>query len=176
MSINYFPPKYALPHIAASDSTNQYATASNTPTLALWNTLDSSNQFVLNMSGSATAEITGVYKITYSLQFVNTDNAIHNVAVWLRVNTLDVPNSSTIFSVPARKSVGNNGYLCAYSEVVFKMNPGDDVELYWATEQAYVVSPLTDGVYMEALPAQNAPYARPATPSAIGSITFVSTL
>ena len=30
-----------LPHIAASDTTDQYATADNTPTLILWNTLDS---------------------------------------------------------------------------------------------------------------------------------------
>jgi hypothetical protein len=48
------------------------------------------------------------------------------------------------------------------------------MELYWATNQAYDTSPATDGVYIEHLAAQSVPYARPATPSALGSITFVS--
>jgi len=56
------------------------------------------------------------------------------------------------------------------------MAVGDDVELYWATDQAYVVSPATDGVYLLHDAAQTTPYARPAIPSVIGSITFVSAL
>lgn len=163
-----------IPHIAASDTTDQLASSSNTPTLVLWNTLESNSGFTLNPSGSATASAAGVYKITYSLQLVNTDNVAHDAAVWLRVNGVDVPRSSTIFTVPARKSAGVYSYVCAYSEVVFTILSGDDVELYWATGQAYDTSPATDGIYIEYLAAQTSPYARPATPSAISSITFVS--
>lgn len=170
----------SFPHIAASDNTDQLATASNTPTVIAWNTLDSGNGFTLAPPGTATAEISGIYKITYSLQFTNTDNSAHDAAVWLKVNTgsgfVDVPNSTTIFTVPARKSAGVFSYLCAYSEVVFSINAGDEIELYWATNQAYDTSPATDGIYIEHLPAQTVPYARPATPSALGSITFVSRL
>lgn len=170
----------SFPHIAASDNTDQLATASNTPTVVAWNTLDSSNGFTLAPPGTATAEISGIYKITYSLQFTNTDNSAHDAAVWLKVNTgsgfVDVPNSTTIFTVPARKSAGVFSYICAYSEVVFSVNAGDEIELYWATNQAYDTSPATDGIYIEHLPAQTVPYARPATPSALGSITFVSRL
>jgi hypothetical protein len=186
MSITYFPPKpYAgdgseiiFPHIAASDDTDQLATASNTPTGVKFNTLTSGNGFTLNAPGSATAEVSGIYKITYSLQLTNTDNAAHDAAVWLKIDTgsgfVDVPDSTTIFTVPARKSAGVFSYLCAYSEVVFTLNAGDEMELYWATNQAYATSPATDGIYIEHLPIQTSPYARPATPSAIGSITFVS--
>jgi hypothetical protein len=70
-------------------------------------------------------------------------------------------------------------YVCAYSEVVFSLEKDDVLELYWATNQAYSVSPAADGIYMEFLAAQTVPpdaYARPAVPSAIGSITFVSRL
>jgi hypothetical protein len=167
---------FELPFISASDSADQLATASNTPTVVAWNTLEGGNGFTLNAPGSATALVSGVYKITYSLQFTNTDNVAHDAAVWLKVNNVDVPRSTTVFSIPARKSAGVFSYVCAYSEVVFTLNIGDEMELYWATGQAYDTSPATDGVYIEALAAQTVPYARPATPSALGSITFVSAL
>lgn len=165
-----------FPFISASDSTDQLASASNTPTVVAWNTLEGGNAFTLNAPGSATALVSGIYKITYSFQFANTDNAAHDAAVWLKVNNVDVPRSTTLFSIPARKSAGIFSYVCAYSEVVFTLNAGDEMELYWATGQAYNTSPATDGVYMEAIAAQTSPYARPAIPSALGSITFVSAL
>jgi hypothetical protein len=166
----------SLPFVAASDTTDQLAIASNTPTPVEWNTLEGGNGFTLNSPGTATALVSGVYKITYSLQFVNTDNAIHNVAVWLKVNDIDVPRSTTVFTLQARKSAGVYNFLCGYSEVVFSLEAGDVLELYWAVDQAYSVSPAADGIYMEHLAAQTVPYARPVTPSAIGSITFVSRL
>jgi len=169
-----------LPFISASDSTDQLATASNTPTVVTWDTLEGGNGFTLNAPGSATASVSGIYKITYSLQFTNTDNSAHDAAVWLKIDTgsgfIDVPRSTTLFTVPPRKSAGVFSYAVAYSEVVFTLNAGDIMALYWATNQAYDTSPATDGVYMEHLPAQTVPYARPAAPSAIGSITFVSSI
>jgi hypothetical protein len=165
-----------FPFIAASDSTDQIAANADTPTVVKWNTLEGGNGFTLNAPGSATALISGVYKITYSLQFVNTDNAIHNAAVWLKVNNIDVPRSTTVFTLQARKSAGVFNFICAYSEVVFSLEAGDEMELYWAADAAFRVSPARDGIYMEALAAQTSPYARPAVPSAIGSITFVSAI
>lgn len=166
----------SLPYIAASDNTDQLATASDTPTVVTWSTLEGGNGFTLAAPGSATALVSGVYKITYSLQLTNTDNAAHDAAVWLKINNADVPRSTTIFTVPARKSAGVFSYVCAYSEVVFSLEAGDVLELYWATNQAYDTSPATDGIYIEHLVAQTVPYVRPAVPSAIGSITFISRL
>lgn len=162
------------PHISASDNTDQFATADNTATMVLWDTLDSAAGFTLNLSGTATASQSGVYKIDYSLQFTNTDNLQHDVFVWLQVNGNDVAGSSSRFTVPSRKSVGNYGYVVAYSSVTFTINAGDEVALYWATEKAYNPVGSIDGVFMEDLPAQTVPYARPSNPSAVGSIVFVS--
>jgi hypothetical protein len=166
----------SLPFVAASDSTDQITADADTPTVVKWNTLEGGNGFTLNSPGSATALVSGIYKITYSLQFVNTDNAIHNAAVWLKVNNTDVPRSTTVFTLQARKSAGVFNFVCAYSEVVFSLEAGDELELYWAADAAYRVSPARDGIYIEAIAAQASPYVRPAVPSAIGSITFVSRL
>ena len=164
----------SFPHIAASDSTDQVATGNDTPTVVNWNTLDSGLGWTLNAPGSAVAGFSGIYKITYSLQFVNTANAIHSAVVWMKVNTNDVPNSSTEFSIPARKSASVPSYVAGYSEVTFTVEAGDEIELYWATDLAGNPTTPTDGVYMFHDAAQTVPYARPAIPSAIGSITFVS--
>jgi hypothetical protein len=167
-----------LPHIAASDSTDQIAGGSNTATVVKWNTLDSGYEWTLAAPGSATADVAGVYKITFSLQFINTANAVHYATVWLKVNNNDVANSSTIFTIPARKSSspGEEGYLAAYSEITFTVDAGDEIELYWATDLAGNPTTPTNGVYMFHDAAQVSPFARPAIPSAIGSITFVSAL
>jgi len=143
-----------------------------------WNTLDSGFGWTLNSPGSATAQYGGVYTIRYSLQLLNSANAIHFATVWLKVNNSDVANSATKFFIPARKSatLGEEGYLCAYSEATFTVEPGDEIELYWATDLAGNPTTPTAGVYMFHDAAQVSPFARPAIPSAIGSITFVSAL
>lgn len=167
--------RLTFPHIAASDSTDQVAGGNDTPTVVEWNTLDSGFGWTLNSPGSATADYAGIYKITYSLQFVNTANAIHYAYVWMQVNGADVTNSTTAFLIPARKNATDFGYICAYSEVTFEVAVGDEIELYWATDQAGNPTTPTAGVYMFHDVAQTTPYNRPAIPSAIGSITFVST-
>ena len=163
----------SLPHIAARDTTSQYTT-DNTATKVVWDTNDSSLGFTLNPNSTATATYQGVYKIDYSLQFANTDNALHYAYVWLEINGSNVVGSASKFLVPARKSVGSDGYVVAYSSVTFTLNPGDDVALYWAASQAKVISPAAEGIYMEAYTAQTTPFAMPSIPSAIGSIVFVS--
>ena len=167
-----------FPHIAASDSTDQIAGGNNTATGVKWNTLESGFGWTLNSPGSATAAVAGVYRITFSLQFINTANAIHYATVWLKVNNVDVTNSASIFTVPARKSAspGEEGYVLGYSEATFSVDVGDEIELYWATDLAGDPTVPTTGVYMFHDAAQTTPFARPAIPSAIGSITYVSAL
>ena len=162
-----------MPHIAASDSTDQ-RTTDDTATAVKFNTLDSGSGWTLNSPGSATADYPGVYTIRYSLQFANTDNAQHTATAWLKVNNADVANSATSFSVPARKSASIPGFTVGYSEVTFTVAVGDEIELYWATDQANVVSPAADGIFIFHDAAQVSPFPRPAIPSVIGSISFVS--
>jgi len=169
----------AFPHIAASDNAVQYATAANTPTIIQWSSLDAGTGFKLNSDNTATAQVPGIYKITYSLQFANNDNAIHDAIVWLRIDgsssSNDVPNSTTVFTLQARKSSLLPNFVCGYSEVVFTLYAGDSVGLWWGTDQA-ATSGGSTGVYIDYRAAQTSPMPYPAVPSAIGSITFVSAL
>jgi hypothetical protein len=164
------------PHIAAQNNDDQYATADDTATLVVFDTLDSASGFTLDPSGYATANQNGVYKIDYSLQFANTDNAQHDAFVWLQVNGTVVAGSSSRFTIPARKSMSVYGYIVGYSSLTFEIAKDDEIRLWWATEKAYSTTGPVNGVYMEALAAQASPYVRPANPSAVGSIVYVSRL
>lgn len=164
------------PHIAAQNNADQYATADNTPTLVLFDVLDSVSGFTLFPGGYAQADQNGVYKIDYSLQFANTDNVQHDVFVWLQSNGSVVAGSSSRFTIPARKSAGVFAYIVAYSSITFEIPKDSEIRLWWATEKAYNPVGPVEGVYMEALPAQTVPYVRPANPSAVGSIVYVSRL
>lgn len=162
-----------FPHISAYDDSNLYAT-SNTATVVEFNNLVTGSGFTLNANSTATCTYTGIYKIDYSLQFANTDNAQHDADVWLRVNGTDVVESATRFTVPARKSANEFAYVCGYSHVTFQVNAGDVIGLYWATQQGATANGSVLGIFIDALPAETTPYARPAIPSTIGTISFVS--
>lgn len=167
----------SFPQISASSSIDQYADADDDPTVVTWSVANSVNGFTLNVDNTATALQAGLYKIDYSLQFANTSNSAHDVYVWLEIDGgTQVANSSSKFTLPARKSAaaGDYSFLVAYSSVVFELPLNEKVSLWWATDKAYNPTGPVDGVYMEAIAAQTSPYNRPANPSAIGSITFVS--
>ncbi len=163
-----------FPHIGASGNADQYATATDTPTIVRWDTADEALGFTLNNDYTATATYDGVYKITYGLQFANTANAAHDVFIWLRVNGVDVPKSAVKYTLPARVSAGVPSFLLCGSSIVFNIAAGQSIGLWWATDLAAVLSPASDGVYIEYLPAQTTPYAHPAVPASIGSIVYVS--
>jgi hypothetical protein len=167
----------SFPHIAAQDSTDQYATANNVATKVLWDTLDSGLGFTLNPNSTATPDYTGVYKIDYSLQVFNTASQIHDLYVWLQVNGVNVPGSASQFSITERHG-GVDGAVVAYSSVTFTVTGGDEVALFWATDLAATSGGGT-GVYLHASAAQTIgtpPNTAdlPSIPSAIGSIVFVS--
>lgn len=164
----------SFPHIAAQDSTDQYATGDNIPTKVLWNTLDSGLAFTLNPNSTATPDYRGVYKIDYSLQVFNTASQIHDLYVWLRLNGTDVVGSGSIFSVPERHG-GVDGALVAYSSVTFEVSQLDEISLYWATDKAATSGGVT-GVYLHEAPARTVPFTMPSIPSALGTIVFVSGL
>lgn len=163
------------PHISASGNNNQYASGNNTPTKVLWDTPETIAGFTLNINNTATPEKSGVYKIDYSLLLANTDGAAHDAEVWLQIDGANVARSGSLFTLPARKSAGVPSYLVAYSSITFEIEGGQEVALWWATEQAATSGGGT-GIYMRNVPAKTSPYSAPASPAAIGSIVFVSSL
>lgn len=164
-----------FPHIGAENVTTQYATGNDVPTTVKWSLADSISGFTLNLDNSATAVHSGIYKIDYSLQMANSANTQEDVFVWISVNGVAVPGSASKFTLVSRKSAGVFSYIVAYSSLEFAMNGGDSVKLIWATSLA-ATSGGGLGVFIENIPASTTPYVRPSSPSAVGSITFVSRL
>ena len=93
----------------------------------------------------------GTYKLTYSIQLRNSDNAIHYADIWLKYNGSNYPDSNTRFFVPARKnSSGDDGYTVATVDFIGTSTAANDyVELYWLTDSTSVTIdtiPAYDGV------------------------------
>jgi hypothetical protein len=123
------------------------------------------------ITGSLPSKITfntaGIYNIQFSVQLENQDNAQHDVDIWFSKNGTNIPNSNTVFTVPVRKSAGVYGYLCGSLNFYTDVAANDYVEIFWRTESASVFAP--------ALAAKTTP-TRPATPSIIVTVSFVSAL
>ena len=162
----------SFPHIVAYSDANQFAGGDDTPTIVAFNNVSDNVGFSFNTDGTANALFSGTYKIEYRLQAVNTENVALDVNVWLQVNGVNVPDSATKYTVPARKSAGVYSYNILASFVSWASLENDNFALYWATEQAYD-SGVQDGIYLEAIAAQTSPYALPETPSSYGVIQYI---
>jgi len=101
--------------------------------------------------------------LQFSSQFKNTDNAQHEVTIWFKVNGVDLPNSATIVTVPARKSASIFGYMVAAWNIFLNLNSSDYVEIYWLKSDATVT--------MESL---SSTALHPAIPSVIVSMQQVA--
>lgn len=113
-----------------------------------------------------TFEYSGVYNIQFSFQFSNTDSQEHDVDIWFKQNDITIPYSNSQFTVPAKHG-GVDGHLIAALNYFVEVQANDVVEIVWHTSNS--------AVFIEAIPAQINPI-RPATPSAIATVSFVSEL
>jgi hypothetical protein len=122
------------------------------------------------ITGELPSEITvdqaGIYNLQFSLQFVNVDVQIHDVDVWFRKNGTNVPNSNSRFSVSNRHG-GVDGHVIAALNFYVDLDPGDYMEIMWHTDDS--------NVSIQHLSAAASP-TRPATPSAIVTMQYVSSL
>lgn len=131
------------PYGAFQDSTTQ-SIAANVPTAMLLNTVDYANDVSIVSSSRITVAHSGIYNLQWSGQFQNSDNAIHDISVWLRKNGSgpgsDIPGSRGIISVPARKSagVGDEGKIIAGWNYFVELQAGEFVQIWWETNSALV--------------------------------------
>lgn len=149
---------------AWSDSTDQ--TGSTTDGVAMtFDTQDVTDTITLVDNSKFTVPNTGIYNLQFSSQFVNTDNAQHQVTIWVKKNGSDIANTGTVITVPARKSVSIDGYAVAAWNFFLDLASSDYVELYWLTTSTDVV--------MQTEPVSLTP-AHPAVPSVIATIQQVA--
>jgi hypothetical protein len=147
-----------------SDTTDQTGNIAS-GTVVTFNTTDVADSITLVGGSKITVPTDGVYNLQFSLQLKNTNNTQEDFTVWLRVNGLDLANSGTQYTVPARKSAGIFGYNVAALTFLLDLNASDYVEIFWV--------PTSTTVTIEALPASVSP-AYPAIPSAIVSMMQVN--
>lgn len=119
-----------------------------------------------DLPSKITVDYAGLYNLQFSFQFVNTDTRIHDTDVWFRKNGTNIANSNSRFSVPNSHG-GIDGHLIAALNFFLDMDPGDFVEIMWHTDDVQVL--------IEQLPTAASP-TRPATPSAIVTMSYVSSL
>jgi hypothetical protein len=147
-----------------SDSTDQTGSVSAGTVMTL-NTVDVADGVTLVSSSRITVPNTGKYNLQFSSQFKNTDNAQHEVTVWLRINASDLANSATQYTIPARKSASIFGYGVASLTFLLDLNANDYVQIVWL--------PTSTSVTLEHLPASVTP-AYPAIPSIIATMVQVA--
>jgi hypothetical protein len=151
------------------DETSQTATA-NTPTSIYLRQRDTGSRGIRVVSGTQiTFDHAGVYSITFSIQFSNTDNSIHDINVWLRKNNEgsagNVPASDSRFSIIAKH--GNvDGNVIGCVNFVLPVVAGDYLELIWATSNV--------AAYIHAEAAASSPFAHPSIPGIICTVVQVA--
>lgn len=149
---------------AWSDSTDQTGNVS-AGTVITMNTIDVSDGITLVSSSQMTVPNAGKYSLQFSFQFKNTNNAQEDVTVWLRVNAVDLANSATQYTIPARKSASIFGYGVASLTFMLDLAANDYVEMVWV--------PTNTTVTLEHLPLSLSP-AYPAIPSVVASMMQVA--
>lgn len=161
----------SMPCAAVQRSTDLVFAANDTATQITFDTEDYLNGMALNAGDGIQAEYSGWYNYQFSIQFSNTDSQIHAAYVWLRKNGVDLTGTGSKFDVP-NKHGSSDGYLIAACNFYVQLDPGDTVEMWAAVSQRE--SAGTDGIYIEAYPAQTSPFAMPSIPSVVATVTFVS--
>lgn len=147
-----------------SDSTDQTGSIS-AGTVVTFNTVDVADGVTMVGGSQITVPNTGKYSLQFSIQFKNTNNAQDDATVWLRINGLDLANSATQYTIPARKSAGVFGYNVASLMFLLDLAANDYIEIVWV--------PTATTVTIEHLPASVSP-AYPAIPSIIATIVQVA--
>jgi hypothetical protein len=155
------------PYGAFQDSTDQTAANTTTAYAVTFNTTDFSNGVTIASGSRITVADSGIWNLQFSIQLTNTTNSSQDVDVWFRVNGTNVANSNSRFGFAPRKGVGDPYHTIAALNYFVSLNATDYVEIMWR--------PTDVGVTIEQYAASASP-TRPAVPSAIVTMSFVSNL
>lgn len=155
----------SYPYAAVQRTTDKTFTA-NTATQITFDQNDYLNGCANDGTDGIAVEYPGIYNYQFSVQLKNTDTQIHSAWIWLRVNGVDVAGTGSKFDVISSHG-GTPGYVIAACNFYVQLEPDDTVEM-WAA--------VTDvAVTFEAEAAQTSPFAMPAIPSVVATLTYVST-
>jgi hypothetical protein len=155
------------PYGAFQDSTDQVAASTTVAYPVTFNTTDFSNGVTIVSNSRITVADAGIWNLQFSLQFTNTTNASQDVDVWFRVNGTNIANSNSRYGLAPRKGAGDPFHVIMALNYFASLNATDYIEIMWRTTDT--------GVSIEQYAAGTSP-TRPAIPSAIATMSFVSNL
>lgn len=155
-----------FPYAAIQRTTDLTFTA-NTTTEITFDQNDYLNGCSNDTTNGITVQQGGIYNYQFSVQFANTDSQIHDAWIWLRKNGVDVLGTGSQFSITSRHG-SVDGHVIAACNFYVDLAAGDYVSLYAAVSDATV--------FLEAKTAITSPFAMPAVPSVVATLTFVSSL
>ena len=156
-------------HAAGVYVSEAQGVASASTALAIpFDTTDASNQIALDPLDNTKIifALSGYYNIQFSIQLINATNSIDNVTLWFRQNTIDIPNTAGIVSVPSKHAGGIGAAIISWNLIV-AVNAGDNIQLMMASNTGNTVAAT--------YPPGVAPV-HPASPSVILTATFASAL
>jgi len=134
---------FYAPYGAFQDNTTQTLIAS-TPTTMKFGTVDYANGVSVVSGSKITVTTAGIYNLQWSGQFENSDNAIHNISVWLRKDGVgpgvNIAGSRGVIACPARKSatLGDEGITIQGWNYFIELQTNEFVEIWWTTDSALV--------------------------------------
>jgi hypothetical protein len=156
-----------LPNGAFQDSTTQTAANTTTAYPITFNTTDYSNGVALESGSRLKVTYAGRYNLQFSVQLENTTNAPVDIDIWVRKNGTNIASSNSRFGLPARKNPGDPFHVIASLNLLIDLQATQYVELVWCTGDV--------GADIKAYAAGTSP-TRPAIPSVIATMTFVSAI
>jgi hypothetical protein len=156
-----------FPHGAFHSEINQVAANTTTAYPVYFGTTDISNGVTVVDNSKLTVAVDGIWNLQFSLQIKNVSNDGQDFDIWFRKNGVNIPNSNSRFHVVARKSSGDPSHIIAALNFFESLLAGDYIEVVGCVTS-------TD-VTLETFAAGTSP-TRPAIPSAIATMTFVSNL
>jgi len=142
---------------------------SATTALAIpYDTSDTSNQVALDPADNTKIvfAVAGYYNVQFSVQLLNATSSIDNTVFWFRKNTVDIPQTGGVVSVPSKHSGGIGASIVSWNLVV-GVNAGDNIQLMMHSNSGNTVAAT--------YPPGTSP-THPASPSVILTATFVSAL
>jgi hypothetical protein len=155
-----------VPYGAFQDTTDQTAASTTAAYAITFNTTDFSNGVYLSNSSRLNVRNTVLYNLEFSIQFKNTTNDSQDAEVWFRKNGTDIAASNSRFGLAARKASTDPSHIIGALNFYLDLVAGDYVELMWKVSDT--------GVAIEHFAAGTSP-TRPATPSVITTMSYVST-
>ena len=126
------------------------------------NTTSLSNGVIVSGGTKFVVSNAGIYNLQFSAQINKTSSNTDEVAIWFRKNGTDIADSNTEMQVAKQ---GAYGKLVAAWNFIEQMSANDYLEIVWASAD------ITYELLGE--PVQTTPYAKPATPSIIVTLTQV---